>query len=354
MSSQTPRSATVVETASFDEVIDVRSPAEFAEDHVPGAINLPVLDNAERARVGTLHKQVSPFEAKKVGAALVSRNIAQHLEQHFAGKPKSYRPLVYCWRGGSRSGSMTHILHKIGFAAAQLEGGYKAYRRQVIADLAALPAELSFRVVTGPTGSGKSRLLQALAALGAQVLDLEELAAHRGSILGSLPGQPQPTQKSFESEIWHRLRQFDKRRPVYVESESRKIGMLRVPEELITRMRASPCLRLEVPLSARIDLLIEEYQHYLDDPRPIIEQLALLLPLRGRETVENWQSLAQAGNWPGLVAALLKEHYDPAYLRSLSNNYAARDDDWQFRASDLSCASLKKLAEKILAHSQAG
>jgi len=354
MSSQTPRSATLVETASFDEVIDVRSPAEFAEDHVPGAINLPVLDNAERARVGTLHKQVSPFEAKKVGAALVSRNIAQHLEQHFADKPKSYRPLVYCWRGGSRSGSMTHILHKIGFAAAQLEGGYKAYRRQIIADLAALPAELSFRVVTGPTGSGKSRLLQALAALGAQILDLEELAAHRGSILGSLPGQPQPTQKSFDSEIWHRLRQFDKNRPVYVESESRKIGMLRVPEELITRMRASACLRLEVPLSARIDLLIEEYQHYLDDPRPIIEQLALLLPLRGRETVENWQSLAQAGNWPGLVAALLEEHYDPAYLRSLSNNYAARDDDWQFSASDLSSASIKKLSEKILAHSQAG
>jgi tRNA 2-selenouridine synthase len=354
MSSQTPRSATVVDIASFDEVIDVRSPAEFAEDHVPGAINLAVLDNAERARVGTLHKQVSPFDAKKVGAALVSRNIAQHLEQHFADKPKSHRPLVYCWRGGSRSGSMTHILHKIGFAAAQLEGGYKAYRRQVVADLAALPGELNFRVVTGPTGSGKSRLLQALAALGAQVLDLEELAAHRGSILGSLPGQPQPTQKSFDSEIWHRLRQFDKNRPVYVESESRKIGMLRVPEELITRMRASPCLRLEVPLSARIDLLIEEYQHYLDDPRPIIEQLALLLPLRGRETVENWQSLAQAGNWPGLVAALLKEHYDPAYLRSLSNNYAARDDDWQFSASDLSSASIKKLSEKILAHSQAG
>ena len=244
--------------------------------------------------------------ASMIGAALVSRNIAQHLEQHFADKPKSYRPLVYCWRGGSRSGSMTHILHKIGFASAQLEGGYKAYRRQVIADLAALPAKLSFRVVTGPTGSGKSRLLQALAALGAQVLDLEELAAHRGSILGSLPGQPQPTQKSLESKIWHRLRQFQKNRPVYVESESRKIGMLRVPEELITCMRASPCLRLEVPLSARIDLLIEEYQHYLDEPRPIIEQLALLIPLRGRETVEYWQGLAQAGNWPGLFAALLE------------------------------------------------
>jgi len=353
MSNPPPRTATLADLTRFDELIDARSPAEYADDHVPGAINLPVLDNAERERVGTLYKQVSSFDAKKVGAALVSRNIAQHLERHFADKPKSYRPLVYCWRGGGRSGAMAHILQKIGFAAAQLDGGYKAYRRQVVADLAALPDEFSYRVVTGPTGSGKSRLLQALASQGAQVLDLEELAAHRGSILGSLPGQPQPTQKIFESAIWQRLQLFSKKRPVYVESESRKIGMLRVPEGLITRMRGSPCLRLEVSLSARIALLIEEYQHYLVAPEPIIEQLAHLIPLRGRETVEKWQALAQSGDWPGLVAALLQEHYDPAYLRSLSSNYAAREDDWQYSTDDLSSESLRQLAERLLAHPQA-
>lgn len=183
--------ATVADLPAFDQIIDARSPGEFAEDHIPGAINLPVLGDAERERVGTLYKQVSSFEAKKVGAALVSRNIARHLETWFADKPKSYRPLVYCWRGGSRSGAMTHILQKIGFAAMQLDGGYKAYRRHVVAELERLPACLSYRVVCGPTGSGKSRLLQALAGEGAQVLDLEALAAHRGSLLGALPEQPQ-------------------------------------------------------------------------------------------------------------------------------------------------------------------
>ena len=352
MSNPANRIVTVAEITAFDEVIDARSPAEFAEDHVPGAINLPVLDDAERARVGTLHKQVSPFEAKKVGAALVSRNIADHLERHFAGKPRTYRPLVYCWRGGSRSGAMTHILHKIGFDAAQLDGGYKAYRRQVVADLATLPERLCYRVVTGPTGSGKSRVLQSLAGLGAQVLDLEELAAHRGSILGSLPGQPQPTQKTFESAIWAALRRFTSDRPVYVESESRKIGMLRVPEGLITRMRASPCVRIEATQRARINLLIEDYRHYLETPQPIVEQLEHLTGLRGRETVEGWQQLARAGDWEGLVAALLAEHYDPAYQRSLARNYAPSEKDWQVSADDLSAENVERLAREILSHPQ--
>ncbi|OJW79430.1 tRNA 2-selenouridine(34) synthase MnmH, partial [Thiobacillus sp. 65-1402] len=235
--------ATVAELPAFDEIIDARSPGEFAVDRIPGAINLPVLDDAERERVGTLYKQVSSFEAKKVGAALVSRNIARHLETWFADKPKSYRPLVYCWRGGSRSGAMTHILQKIGFAATQLDGGYQAYRRHVVAELERLPALLSYRVVSGPTGSGKSRLLQALADEGAQVLDLEALAAHRGSLLGALPEQPQPTQKSFESAICFALARFNPQRPVFVESESKKIGVLRVPAALIAAMRASPCIR---------------------------------------------------------------------------------------------------------------
>jgi tRNA 2-selenouridine synthase len=185
------------------------------------------------------------------------------------------------------------------------------------------------------------------------VLDLENLAAHRGSILGSLPDRPQPSQKIFESAIWQRLQGFSVHRLVYVESESRKIGMLRVPEGLITRMRASPCVRIEASRSARIALLIEEYRHYLAAPEPIIEQLAHLIPLRGRETVEKWQAMAQSGDWPGLVAALLAEHYDPAYLRSLSNNYAAREDDWQFSAVDLAIDSVGRLADEILARAQA-
>ena len=341
--------ATVADLTAFDEIIDVRSPGEFAEDHIPGAINLPVLNDAERARVGTLYKQVSSFEAKKIGAALVSRNIAQHLDTWFADKPKSYRPLVCCWRGGSRSGSMTHILQKIGFHAEQLDGGYKAYRRHVVAELASLPSRLTYRVVCGPTGSGKSRLLQALASQGAQVLDLEMLAAHRGSLLGALPDQPQPPQKSFESAIWSALSGFDPARPVFVESESKKIGALRVPDALITAMHASRCVRLEVPLAARVQLLLEEYPHFLRDPETLNNQLAHLARLRGTDTVAAWQALASQQAWDQLVATLLEQHYDPAYLKSLSSNYASAPDTQTFRAEDVSVGGLQRLARDILA-----
>ncbi len=343
------RAATVEELHDFDEVIDVRSPGEFAEDHFPGAINLPVLNDAERERVGTLYKQVSSFDAKKVGAALVSRNIAQQLEDHFSGKPKSYRPLVYCWRGGSRSGAMTHILQKIGFGAIQLDGGYKAYRRHVVAALSSLPARLAYHVVCGPTGSGKSRLLQMLSSEGAQVLDLEELAAHRGSLLGALPDQAQPTQKSFESAIWFALDRFDPTRPVFVESESKKIGALRVPDALIEAMRSSPCVRLEVPLAARVQLLTEDYVHFLRDPETINRQLGYLAPLRGNDTIAAWQALANQRAWDQLVAALLEQHYDPAYLRSLSKNYAATPVDQTYSIEDLSSPGLQRLAQVIMA-----
>jgi tRNA 2-selenouridine synthase len=341
--------ANVTDLLTFDEVIDVRSPGEFLEDHIPGAINLPVLNDAERVRVGTLYKQVSSFEAKKVGAALVSRNIAKYLEGYLADKPKSYRPLVYCWRGGSRSGSLTHILQKIGFGASQLDGGYKAYRRHVIAELARLPAQLTYRVVCGPTGSGKSRLLQALADQGAQVLDLEALAAHRGSLLGALPDQPQPSQKSFESAVWYALTRVDPARPVFVESESKKIGALRVPDALISAMRASPCVRLEVPLASRVQLLIEDYAHFLHDSSLINNQLAHLVALRGNDTVQAWQELANQQVWDELVSALLKQHYDPAYFRSLANNYPADENDLTFSSADLSSTGLQLLAKKIKA-----
>lgn len=189
----------------FDAVIDVRSPAEFADDHIPGAINLPVLNDDERARVGTIYKQESPFAARKVGAALVSRNIARHLDEHFADKPKEYRPLVYCWRGGQRSGSFAIILSQIGFRATVLGGGYKTYRGQVMDGLREVSGRFEFRVLAGRTGSGKTRVLREMAALGGQVLDLEELAVHRGSLLGSEPGCPQPPQRLFESLLYQRL-----------------------------------------------------------------------------------------------------------------------------------------------------
>lgn len=342
------RMASVADLNSFDEIIDARSPAEFLEDHIPGAINLPVLDNDERAEVGTLYKQVSSFAAKKVGAPLVWRNIARHLEAHFKDKPKNWHPLIYCWRGGSRSGSLVYVLQQIGFNAQQLEGGYKAYRRVVLSELALLPQRYSFHVISGPTGSGKTRLLQSLARLGGQVLDLEKLAAHRGSLLGAWPDQAQPNQKSFESAIWHALRSFDPARVVFVESESKRIGVLCVPEALIYRMRASPCIQLDVAQNLRVDLLLEEYAHFFVQPDLLRHQLECLVPLRGRDTVAAWHALIDAQDWRGLFDDLLSKHYDPAYARSLSTNYAASEHGPDYFVRDISYAGFEALATQIL------
>ncbi|HNQ03566.1 MAG TPA: tRNA 2-selenouridine(34) synthase MnmH [Thiobacillaceae bacterium] len=304
-----------------DEIIDVRSPGEYAEDHIPGAINLPVLDDAERARVGTLHRQDSAFAAKKLGAALVSRNIARHLETHFAGKPRGYHALVYCWRGGNRSGSLVTVLRAVGWHVLQLEGGYKSFRHHVLAELTRLPPHFGFRVICGPTGVGKSRFLRALEAQGAQVLDLEELAAHMGSVLGAHPRRAQPSQKLFETRIWDRLRGLDPARPVFVESESRRIGSLRTPESLLARMRDAGCINLAAGMPVRVAVLREEYAHFLADPQALGRQLDCLVRFQGRERIETWKALGASGQWDTLVAALLTQHYDPAYARSLSRNY---------------------------------
>jgi tRNA 2-selenouridine synthase len=310
-----------VDFKRYDSVIDCRSPAEYAEDHIPGAILAPVLDDVERATVGTMFKQLSAFEAKRLGAALVAKNVARHVETLFTGRPQGWRPLVYCWRGGKRSGAMAHILREIGWDAQTLEGGYRSYRRWVVAQLELLPERFDFRVIHGPTGSGKSRLLRALQASGAQVLDLEELAAHRGSVLGNLPDRPQPTQKWFESQVLAVLCTLDPRKPVFVEGESKKIGQLQVPEALIARMRASPCVRLEAPLEVRVSLLLEEYRHFLVDRALLEAQLDCLVALHGREEIAAWKALAAHGAWRDFVTRLLMEHYDPAYRRSSFKNF---------------------------------
>jgi len=312
--------------ARFDAFLDVRSEVEFAEDHLPGALNLPVLHDAERAEVGTLYKQVSPFDARRHGAALVARNIASMVEGDLAGMKRDWRPLVYCWRGGQRSAALTHVLARIGWAARQLDGGYREFRRHVVRALLELPARLSFVVVCGPTGSGKSRLLQQLALAGAQVLDLEQLASHRGSVLGGLPTLPQPSQKMFETRIWTALSGLRAEMPVFVEAESRKVGDLRVPDALIVAMRSARCVRIDLPIAERVRLLRDEYVHFEQDPSQLLAQLDCLLALHGRERVEQWKALAAAARWDALVERLLLEHYDPSYLRSISRNFARAED----------------------------
>ena len=312
---------TVAQLDDFDEIIDTRSPSEFALDHVPGAVNCPVLDDAERARVGTIYKQVSPFEARKIGAVLVARNIAKHVETRFAAHAHDWRPLVYCWRGGKRSAAMAQVLRDIGWRAAQLEGGYKAYRHEVVARRESLPREFDYRVVCGATGSGKSRLLERLAAHGAQVLDLERMACHRGSVLGERPDEPQPPQKLFDSMLWNALRRFDPAAPVFVEAESRKIGQLQVPGALLERMREGRCIRVEASVAERVRFLIAEYGHFLDDPETLKSRLACLTGLYGRAVIDRWLALVEARAWEELVGDLLVNHYDPAYRRSTLRNY---------------------------------
>ena len=340
--------ATVAQLHEFDEIVDVRSPSEYAEDHIPGAINCPVLSDAERARVGTLYQQ-SPFEAKKIGAALVARNIAYHLETCWLDKLKSWHPLIYCWRGGQRSGAMTHILRQIGFAAERLDGGYKSYRQHVREQLLVLPEKFSYRVICGLTGSGKSRLLTTLQQAGAQVLDLEALARHRGSVLGDMPNAPQPAQKGFDSQLLSRFESFDPAQPVYVESESKKIGTIRVPDSLIQTMWNSPCIRLESPMALRVALLREVYAHFLHDPVLLRQQLDRLQGMYSNELLAHWHALCEAQSWDEFIAELLERHYDQAYSKSIRSNYPNYERAYCLTLNSLSEADFKQLAEEALA-----
>ena len=340
--------AGVGDIAGADTLIDVRSPSEFAEDHLPGAINCPVLDDDERVLIGTLYKQVSPFEAKKRGAARVARNIARHLEAQFLDRPKHWTPIIYCWRGGQRSGSMVTIFRSIGWNARQLEGGYKAWRREVVAELEVLPRQFRYRVLCGATGSAKSRILQAIGALGEQIVDLEALACHKGSVLGVLPDAPQPPQKHFETTLLTTLRRLDPARPVYVEAESRKIGRLQVPDAMIESIRAGDCLAIEAPLAARVDFLLRDYDYFLRDPAWLNTRLAALKALRGGETVARWQAYASQGEWRTLVEELLTGHYDPLYQRSQERNYAGFGTPHTIAAAQLTPAGIAAAAQAIV------
>jgi tRNA 2-selenouridine synthase len=332
----------------FHDILDARSPGEYSLDRLPRAISAPVLTDAERAEVGTLYRNESGFVAKRVGAALVARNIAQLLETRFAERPREWRPLIYCWRGGNRSGALATVLSRVGWRVSLLEGGYKAFRHRVIDDLERLPTALQFRVIAGRTGCGKSLLLDALAARGAQVLDLEAIARHRGSVLGRMPGEPQPGQRHFETLIWERLSAFAPDQPVFVESESRRIGTCHLSESLTLAIRQAPCVVLEADRDRRSQLLISQYRHFIEQPDTLDAQLNRLIEVHGHDTIQAWRTLLTAGRFDELVQRLLGEHDDPTSARSMNRNFTRLHEAEVFSLDPTQPAALDELATSLL------
>ncbi len=332
----------------FDTIIDARSEDEFSLDRLPGAVNWPTLNNQERHEIGAIYKQVNPFEARKRGAAIAARNIAEHITREVLDKPRDWKPLTYCWRGGQRSGSLSLVLSQIGFRVSVVEGGYKAFRAALVADTARMAANFCYQVVCGTTGSGKTRLLSALARGGAQVLDLEALASHRSSVLGAIPGQPQPTQKAFDTRVWDVLRRFDPGRPVYVESESRKVGNLTVPVALMDAMRQGACLNLLLGDTERVALLMEDYGFFVRDIEAFCARLDVLSEMRGKAVVQAWKTSVRLGHIEAVVLELLTQHYDPGYRQSTQRNFARFDKAQLLEPGDRSVTSMDALARQLL------
>ncbi len=343
-----PSQLNVREFASYSLVIDARSPHEYIEDHIPGAVNLPVVDDVEYAEVGTKHKN-DPHGAYLVGVEYSLRNIAKQIKPLLSQFKANDRMLVYCFRGGKRSKLWADNLRTIGFDVDVLAGGWKNYRRWVRASLETLPQRFDFRVLSGSTGAGKTRLLYALEQAGQQVLDLERLASHRGSLLGDLPGQPQPSQKSFDSLLLAQLRQFSTSRPVWIEAESKRIGKVQLPDSLFEAMHRSAPFHLSAPMTERVRLWREDYPHLAADPKAMVDLLEPLKPLIGGQELALWRELASQGKVDELFERVMAQHYDPCYERSTKRSYADAGVSPSIELDSLSPERLAQVA-KNLAH----
>jgi len=337
-------SLTDLATHRFDDIIDVRSPSEYADDHLPGAISLPVLEDAERARVGTIYKQVSPFDARRIGGALVAANAARHLQGPLAQKPGGWRPLVHCWRGGMRSGSFASILTSIGWRTETLNGGYKAWRALVIEALYDRPVPAPLVLLDGNTGSAKTELLNLMPERGVQVIDLEGLAHHRGSLFGAMGAQP--SQRMFEGRLAMALSTLDPTRPVLIEAESAKVGDCRLPPALWKAMTAAPRIALVAPVAERAAYLTRAYADVTDDPARLTATLERLRPFHPAERIERWQALAATGGFASLAAELVEHHYDPRYRKHRARAVVPVTD---LPAPSLAPAALPGLADRLAA-----
>lgn len=343
-----PHQLEVQEFSSYALVIDARSPHEYAEDHIPGAVNLPVVDDAEYAEVGTKHK-TDKHAAYLIGVEYSLKNIASHIKPLISKYTPQDRFLVYCFRGGKRSRLWADNLRTIGFEVDVLAGGWKNYRRWVRAGLESLPRALTYRVLCGPTGCGKTRVLHELERQGHQVLELEGLASHRGSLLGALPGQPQPTQKLFDTMLLDTLRRFDPRRPVWLEAESKKIGNIQLPDALFEAMHVSPVVNIVAPMAERVTLWREDYPHFAADPVAMVRKLEPLKPLVGKDVLAEWMDFAVAGRVDELFESVMTKHYDPCYSRSTRRNYGPKVGETTVELQSLARPALAETVRTLVA-----
>ena len=308
-----------IETQTFDSIIDVRSPAEFALDHIDGSINLPVLSNEERALVGTTYKQDSRFKARKIGAALIAKNTAQHLETELFSHHRDWKPLIYCWRGGQRSSGFATILSEIGWRPTLLNGGYKSYRKEVCEIMHKKLAKYNFVLISGHTGTAKTAIIQVMENLSIQTIDLEALANHRGSIFGANLTK-QPSQKLFESFLFYKLKSLDFRKPILLESESNKIGQIAIPSMIWNAMKNSPRIEIIAPLHARAQYLTRTYKNLTENQDALNQRIEFLTNQHGNKKVQEWKDLSKAGEFSKLATELMFNHYDPRYANSQKNS----------------------------------
>lgn len=334
-----------LQTLSVDTIIDVRAPAEYAQDHLPGAINMPVLNDAERAEVGTIYTRVSPFKARKVGGALVAQNTARHLQGPLSDKDGAWQPLVYCWRGGQRSNAFATILDQVGWRVQLLKGGYKSYRSEVVKTLYEMPLPHRLVLLDGGTGTAKTALLHQLGVQGAQILDLEGIAAHRGSLFGRV-SDPQPAQKMFETSIASALALLDPEKITFVEAESSKIGDRMLPSSLWALMGKAPRIRITAPIDARSEFLCNAYSDLTQNAVNFSNILDRLRPYHSAVQIEQWHTQVRAQDWQSLAAGLISKHYDPRYAKSLASNDATVDD---ITLADLSHGTLARTAARLSA-----
>lgn len=306
----------------MNEVIDVRTPEEYCEDHIPGAINLPVLTNDERHQVGSEYADNS-FMARRMGASLISNNIGAIIRKHFFDKPKNYSCMIYCWRGGQRSKSIAMVLTLIGYDVKFLSGGYKTYRKEVMSQLSEIPSKFNYNVIGGMTGCGKTLLLDQLRKAGEQVLDLEGLANHKGSVLGiTSEDEAQPSTKMFESRLLQQFHTFDPSLPVWVESEGRVIGNLQIPNCVFRHIESNilNLYTLQAPFPSRVMYLLSEYSYWTDNPLELKRNLERLSHLN--VPLKKWFRLIDENRFKEFVENILENHYDPSYRKSAGKTFA--------------------------------